>query len=226
LNYKWILFDADETLFHFDAYAGLQAMFSEFGVAFSQEDFTQYQATNQPLWHAFQLGQINAEQLQHRRFAQWGSKLDIAPATLNSRFLQSMANITQLIEGVAPLLSALKGQAQLGIITNGFEALQSVRLAKLGLTDTFKIVVSSEQAGVAKPDIGIFNYTLNLMGDVAKEEVLMVGDNFVPDVIGGQKAGFDTCWYNPKQLAIPQEPAPTFNISNMAQLIEILNLKS
>lgn len=226
MNYKWILFDADETLFHFDAYAGLQAMFSEFGVVFSQADYAEYQATNQPLWHAFQLGQINAEQLQHRRFALWGAKLDIAPATLNSQFLKSMANITQLIDGVEPLLHALKGQALLGIITNGFEALQSVRLAKLGLTDIFKVVVSSEQAGVAKPDIGIFNYTLNLMGHVDKSEILMVGDNFVPDIIGGQKAGFDTCWYNPKQLSIPQAPAPTFTISNMAQLIDILKLKT
>lgn len=226
MNYKWILFDADETLFHFDAYTGLQTMFTEFGVDFSQADYAYYQATNQPLWQAFQLGQINAEQLQHRRFLEWGNKLNISPATLNSHFLHSMANITQLIEGVASLLNALKGRAHLGIITNGFEALQSVRLAKLGLTDTFKVVVSSEQAGIAKPDIRIFNYTLELMGNVAKNEVLMIGDNFVPDIIGGQTAGFDTCWYNPKQLAIPQIPAPTFNISNMAQLIEILNLKS
>jgi 5'-nucleotidase len=34
-RYDWILFDADETLFHFDALAGLQLMFSRFGIDFS-----------------------------------------------------------------------------------------------------------------------------------------------------------------------------------------------
>lgn len=36
MNFKWILFDADETLFHFDAYEGLKLMFSRFGISFSK----------------------------------------------------------------------------------------------------------------------------------------------------------------------------------------------
>ena len=49
-NYEWILFDADETLFQFDAFSGLRLMFSKFDVDFSEQDYQEYQAINKPLW--------------------------------------------------------------------------------------------------------------------------------------------------------------------------------
>lgn len=50
MKYQWILFDADETLFHFDAFAGLQRMFAGYGVEFGKEEFIEYQLVNKPLW--------------------------------------------------------------------------------------------------------------------------------------------------------------------------------
>ena len=37
--YNWVLFDVDDTLFRFDAFGGLQRMFSGLGVTFTQQDF-------------------------------------------------------------------------------------------------------------------------------------------------------------------------------------------
>ena len=45
MKYEWIWFDADETLFHFDAFKGMQLMFARKGVDFTQEDFQEYQRT-------------------------------------------------------------------------------------------------------------------------------------------------------------------------------------
>lgn len=39
MNWDWIFFDADETLFTFDAYGGLQRMFLDYSVTFTAEDF-------------------------------------------------------------------------------------------------------------------------------------------------------------------------------------------
>ncbi len=47
-------FDADETLFTFDSFTGLQRMFLDYGVTFSAEDFQDYQAVNKPLWVDYQ----------------------------------------------------------------------------------------------------------------------------------------------------------------------------
>ncbi|MGS0725448.1 pyrimidine 5'-nucleotidase, partial [Shewanella sp. 0m-11] len=60
MQYKWVLFDADETLFHFDAFQGLQLMFSRFDVDFTRQDFLQYQTVNQPLWVDYQDGKLTA----------------------------------------------------------------------------------------------------------------------------------------------------------------------
>ncbi|WP_435431314.1 HAD-IA family hydrolase, partial [Shigella sonnei] len=44
------------------------------------------------------------------------------------------------------------GNAKIGIITNGFSALQQVRLERTGLRDYFDLLVISEEVGVAKPN--------------------------------------------------------------------------
>ncbi len=74
-QFDCILFDADETLFEFDAYKGLNKMFAQHGVTFSREDYQNYQALNKPLWTAYQQHEIDAEQLKTRRFDPWAKCL-------------------------------------------------------------------------------------------------------------------------------------------------------
>ena len=48
MQYQWIIFDADETLFYFDSFAGLKLMFSRFDIEFTHADFEEYQRVNKP----------------------------------------------------------------------------------------------------------------------------------------------------------------------------------
>lgn len=48
MKWDWIFFDADETLFTFDSFTGLQRMFLDYSVTFTAEDFQDYQAVNKP----------------------------------------------------------------------------------------------------------------------------------------------------------------------------------
>ncbi|MCV5919249.1 HAD-IA family hydrolase, partial [Escherichia coli] len=82
-----------------------------------------------------------------------------------------------LLPGAKELMEALQGKAKMGIITNGFTELQAIRLERTGMTEYFDKVVISEQVGVAKPDLGIFEYAMQQMGNPCKTRVLMVGDN-------------------------------------------------
>ena len=63
MKYQWIFFDADETLFSFDAFQGLRKMFAEYGVDFDQHHFDEYSLLNKPLWEAYQHGKISADEL-------------------------------------------------------------------------------------------------------------------------------------------------------------------
>ncbi|UQY44733.1 pyrimidine 5'-nucleotidase [Mixta hanseatica] len=221
-NWDWILFDADDTLFHFDAFAGLQRLFKDYNVDFTTDDYHEYQSVNKPLWVEYQNGAITALQLQHQRFNGWAEKLNVTPDTLNSGFLSAMAEVCVPLEGAVNLINALKGKVKMGIITNGFTALQQVRLQRTGFRDYFDLLVISEQVGHAKPHPAIFNYALEKMGRPAPERVLMVGDNPDSDILGGINAGLKTCWLNADGREKPEAIKPDWQVSSLHELQSIL----
>lgn len=223
--YKWILFDADETLFHFDAFSGLQRMFSHFGIQFTTQDYQEYQMINESLWVHYQKGDITAQQLQHQRFDAWANKLDITPKELNSAFLATMTEVSTPLEGAVELLNSLLGKAKLGIITNGFIELQQARLEHTGLKAYFDLLVISEQVGIAKPHPGIFEHAFSQMGELDREQVLMVGDNPDSDILGGIKAGINTCWLNVANKPIPAGISPNYQVSSLKELQDLLSDK-
>ena len=222
MKWDWILFDADETLFTFDAFSGLQRMFNDYSVTFTPDDYQAYQAVNKPLWVDYQNGAITASQLQLRRFESWADRLSVPPEDLNSAFLNAMAEICTPLPGAVSLLNALKGKVKMGIITNGFTALQQIRLARTGLRDMFDVLVISEQVGVAKPDRKIFDYALAQMGNPSRERVLMVGDTAESDILGGMNAGLATCWLNAHGRALPQGVFPTWQVASLVELEQLL----
>ncbi|WP_072570435.1 MULTISPECIES: pyrimidine 5'-nucleotidase [unclassified Enterobacter] len=222
MNWDWIFFDADETLFTFDSFGGLQRMFLDYSVTFTADDFQDYQAVNKPLWVEYQNGAISALQLQHQRFEGWAAKLNVPAGDLNDAFLNAMAEICTPLPGALSLLKSLKGKAKLGIITNGFTALQEIRLERTGLRDYFDLLVISEQIGVAKPHPKIFDYALAQAGNPACERVLMVGDTAESDILGGMNAGLSTCWLNAHQRALPDGVTPTWTVTSLGELEQLL----
>lgn len=223
MQYEWVLFDADDTLFQFDAFKGLKLMFSRYGVDFTEHDFAIYEQVNKPLWVDYQDGKITATQLQHRRFEEWAQRLAVTPAELNSAFLSAMADICALLPGASELLDSLKGKAKLGIITNGFTELQTVRLQRTGVHDYFAALVISEQVGVAKPDKAIFEHALQMMDYPDRNRVLMVGDNPHSDILGGINAGMDTCWINAHSKVRPAGIEPMYEVRSLHELNALLN---
>lgn len=221
-NYQWILFDADDTLFHFDAFSGLKVMFAQFDIQFGKQDYDEYQAINKLLWVDYQNGHITAKQLQITRFNSWATKLKKSAEDLNSAFLTAMAEICKPLDGAEELLNSLKDRVKLGIVTNGFIELQEIRLARTNLRHHFEILVISEQVGIAKPDPAIFDHALKLMGNPARDQVLMVGDNPDSDILGGLNSGFDTCWYNVHKKPTPEYIKPHYQVASLAELQNLL----
>ncbi|WP_414147525.1 pyrimidine 5'-nucleotidase [Erwinia sp. BNK-24-b] len=222
-EWDWILFDADDTLFHFDAFAGLQRLFQQYDVVFSPDDYQEYQAVNKPLWVEYQNGAITALQLQHQRFQGWADKLNVTPLDLNNGFLSAMGELCLPLTGAVNLLNSLKGKVKMGIITNGFTALQQVRLERTGFLDYFDLLVISEQVGHAKPHPAIFDYALEKMGQPPRERVMMVGDNPDSDILGGMRAGLATCWLNADNRPLPEGIKPDWQVATLSELQDILN---
>ena len=113
MKWDWIFFDADETLFTFDSFSGLQRMFLDYSVTFSAEDFQDYQAVNKPLWVDYQNGAITSLQLQHQRFDGWAERLNVPPGELNAAFMNAMAEICSPLPGAVSLLGVAKPDARI-----------------------------------------------------------------------------------------------------------------
>lgn len=224
-QYSHFWFDADETLFKFDAYAGLKHMFQQHGVEFTEAHFEVYQATNKPLWMAYQDGSIDANTLQTTRFKAWADKLNVEPSTLNEQFLDSMALLCEPLPGALDLITFLKDkQKSLSIITNGFTALQERRLKKTSLWDAFDHIVISEQIGYAKPHIKVFEHTMTKHGLTGqdKSRILMIGDTLSSDILGGNNAGIDTVWLNHHNAKAELNVTPTYEVADLEMLLRKL----
>lgn len=221
-TYDWVLFDADDTLFHFDAFTGLQRLFSSFDVLFTGDDYAQYQTINQTLWDLYQQGKIGADDVKKGRFEAWGQRLQREPDELNTAFLEKMLDVSVPLEGSHDLLISLAGHSKLGIITNGFTQLQESRLLQTGFNQHFELVVVSEEVGFAKPHKAIFDYALSKMGQPLRESVLMVGDNPFTDILGGLNAGFDTCWLNVHKKPRPSDIEPHYEVASLKELQSLI----
>lgn len=221
MKYDWILFDADETLYSFNSFYGLKPMLARYGIDFTREQYDEFQAVNQPLWVAYQNKEITAKELQITRFAKLAKQTGQDPLVLNQELMAEMATVSKPLEHTLAMLQALNGKVKMGIITNGFKALQQKRLDNTATTQFFDMVVVSEEVGVAKPDRKIFDYAFEKMGQVDKSKVLMVGDTLASDILGGNQSGIDSCWFNPHQKPNETDIQPTYEIHSMLDLIPI-----
>ena len=69
-KYKYLLFDADNTLFDFSQaeYNSFKNTCAAFGVSFSEELYKAYSAINDGLWKQLERGEIKLEFLKLERF--------------------------------------------------------------------------------------------------------------------------------------------------------------
>lgn len=222
MKYQWVLFDADETLFSFNSYLGLKKMLAHYQIDFSEQSYQEFQAINKPLWIAYQNNEITAQDIQRRRFAKLSEQTGVDPLRLNQELMAEMALVSQPLDGVIDTLNALFGKVKMGIITNGFTALQQKRLDNTQTSHFFDMVVISEKIGFAKPDRQIFDYAFALMDEFDRSKVLMVGDTLSSDILGGNNAGIDTCWLNTFNLENDTDIKPTYAINTISQIIEIV----
>ncbi|MCD7887241.1 MAG: HAD-IA family hydrolase, partial [Clostridiales bacterium] len=77
---------------------------------------------------------------------------------------------------------------------------------RLGLLDALDFVVTSEEAGVEKPDPGLFLLCAEKAGCLP-EECLFIGDNLKKDVLGAQNAGMEALWLQPDPQKAGEYPS-------------------
>ncbi len=201
-----IFFDLDHTLWDYDANARetLTELFHAYdlGQYFSSPEafINSFHYKNHQLWKRYNKGEIDRDFIRKHRFRslleERGTVSDTMNDSISEYFFTTCPRKTALIDGAIEVLEKLSKAYELGIITNGFEDTQSIKLTESGLDKYFKYVITSETAGHRKPSLEIFELALEISGaDI--ESVIMIGDNYATDITGAQNAQWKSIWFNP-----------------------------
>mgnify|MGYP001851532226 CR=1 FL=1 len=91
------------------------------------------------------------------------------------------------------ILPELQSRYRLAVLTDELYDIQVEKVKRLGLAGYFTEIISSEQAGVTKPDKRLFEYALKRLG-VSADEAMMIGDNPSADIRGARSVGMRTAW--------------------------------
>lgn len=131
--------------------------------------------------------------------------------------------------GVPDLLARLLPRCRLGLISDGYLAVQQGKLAALGLAGCFDAVVFSDAWGRAawKPSTRPFEAALAQL-DVAAAGAVYVADNASKDFLGARQLGMAAIWLRRPEgeyahLAPPTPAhAPDLTIASLDELEPIL----
>ena len=226
-KYYCILFDADNTLLNFDAAENkaLTETLVNYGIEPDAETVQTYRTINEELWRQLEKGQIRREKLFGERFSRFLKTIDAAGdgVEMNRFYLEQLSTHPDLMNAeVLDVLRELSEVATLAIVSNGAQMVQTRRLAESGVMNFMEDVFISEKMGCEKPNARIFDAALRALGVENREHVLMVGDSLASDIQGGSNAGLDTCWYNPNHAENPGKICPTYEISNLEELYQLV----
>ncbi|MGD2077627.1 MAG: YjjG family noncanonical pyrimidine nucleotidase [Chloroflexota bacterium] len=227
MTYSVILFDADGTLFDYDRAEtwALTETFAQYGLRFEPAYSQVYRQVNDPLWDAFEQGTMTQDRLKVLRFELLFENLGfvVDAGSFSDAYSRQLGKATFLVDGASDLIAALSGRHRLLLLTNGLTDVQRPRFTASTIGRYFEDWVISEEVGVAKPDPRIFDIAFARLGQPARQEVLIVGDSLTSDMAGGFAYGIDTCWYNPTGRQADASLPVTYEIQNLAQLVDILN---
>jgi 2-haloacid dehalogenase len=227
MKHRLFLFDLDDTLLDFKASEQLSFDRTMRALGFQTTPdglFVRYQAVNLALWKAFELGEVSKDFLKverfRRTFAEHG--LDLDPAAASHLYLEALSDTVVLVDGAQQLCETLAGIGEVGIITNGVEHIQHRRIAASTLHAHVSFVATSEACGHAKPDRRFFDYTVNMARAFSHAETVIVGDRLDADILGANRFGIDSCWFNPGGIVNDTQALPTFEVARLQDVIPAL----
>ncbi len=226
-----IFFDLDRTLWDFEssadeAFRRIYDRFelSSFSIPSSKEFHKVYTVHNNRLWDSYRKGNITKEELRGRRFVETLYSFNVSDKELGDKIGDEYIRLSPLIVRLLPyalqILEYLRAQEyKLHIITNGFVEVQTVKLRESDMRKYFQHIITSEEAGVKKPDPAIFNFAIEKTGAIP-EESIMIGDDYEVDIEGAKKVGMKTVLFDPGSIF--KNPDCDYHIRCLDEIEEIL----
>ncbi|MDD5569814.1 MAG: YjjG family noncanonical pyrimidine nucleotidase [Bacteroidales bacterium] len=230
MKYKHLFFDLDRTIWDFErnsdenfAHIFEKYELSKKGIPSIEVFQEKYHIYNSMLWSLYKKGQVPKEVLKTKRFEltllDFGINDYLMAVNIGNDYLENHTNKNYVFPDAFEVLDYLSKRYELHIITNGFDEVQFKKIVSGNLNQYFKNIITSEEAGVKKPDAKIFLTALE-KANAKVEESLMIGDDIEVDIIGAGKVGMDQVLFNP--AGTKHNEKITYEIKDLKELMDIL----
>ncbi len=229
-KYAHIFFDLDRTLWDFEksAIEAFEEIFEnhnlhEKGIKDHMAFHKVYAVHNHRLWDLYREGMLDKETLRWKRFYltlhDFGIDDKQLAGQIGEAYLEISPRKVNLFPHALETLACLAKNYHLHVITNGFQEVQTIKVTVSGMDRYFEKLITSEEAGVKKPDPRIFYYALEKTGALA-DESLMIGDDYPVDIEGARRVGMDQVFFDPESLS--SENGSTYKIKDLKELCDFL----
>lgn len=229
-QYKHIFFDLDHTLWDFERNAEetKKELFKSLklkgtGIPSYEAFREKYLVINSRLWALYREGLIEKDDLNFKRFyltlCEFGVDDPELGAEMAYGFLEGISSKTYLFPYAKEILEYLYPRYKLYIITNGFEEVQFSKLKNSDMERYFTRIITSEEAGVKKPDEGIFRFALEKTGADPGESI-MIGDDPEVDIRGAAQVGMDQVFVNHNGMEAGFKA--TYEVRSLEEIRQIL----
>jgi putative hydrolase of the HAD superfamily len=202
--------------------------------------FQRYTFHNDQVWALYRDNKIEKEVLRVARFERTFSDMNVSWSNTQilqfaDQFIERCPRQPNVLPGTFEILNACKDQFKMCLITNGFNEVQTIKMAAAGIDHFFESIVYSEDLGIKKPHPEIFQLAMQ-RANCKPEDALMIGDDWDADIIGAMGVGMDQAFLgatenqlNEIRLADGLKPLrhnrqPTYRLESLLDLGPILNL--
>ena len=227
-KYKYLLFDADNTLFDFNAAENraFLALDSIDPFVFTKENYPLYHEINDLMWKRLEKCEISKSELKSLRFRELYRTLgvDVYDETISmivATYPKMLALGTDLINGAEELIKNLSRDYEIYIITNGLSDVQTTRLSNSVLKPYIKDLFISEAVGAEKPSIRFFDHVLEVIGDSDRSRYIVIGDSLSSDIDGAIASGIDSVYFDPRSVGTKGRSV-TYTVRELCEINEIL----
>lgn len=227
-NITFIYFDLDDTLIdHKNAqYRALVDVWTQYEPLqkIAPDLFvTVYSETNNRLWDAYRMQEIDKNTLRRRRFEYTLNKLQLGMLDwreVEDIYLGCYQRHWTWIDDAREGFIMLSKKYPVGVMTNGFMDTQKQKFDYFSLHRYSQHLIISEETGYLKPDPRIFEYSAKQAGR-EPEQLLYVGDSHASDILGGSQSGWKTAWYNRNENE-PSSRIADLTFCKFSQLVQAL----
>ena len=226
-RYEILLIDLDDTILDFDAaeevaYSGALAAH---GIGKTPALMERYREINLLWWEKLERGEAGRDELLVERHRQLFTELGLPadPAAFEADYRRRLGVGHWFLPGAEAMLDGLRDRGyRLFLASNGVEDTQLSRLKSAGILGHFEGLFISERTGFHKPEPAYFEWCFARIPGFDREKTLMIGDSLTSDILGGLRAGIDTLWVNRRGQSAPAACRPTYEITDLGQIWEIL----